>query len=125
MKQIILDRASSSKLQGIQDEVELCDESGNLLGSFSTQEGGSRRDSFERIVLDSVSAAKLLPLKRRVQLCDESGTVLGFFSPQEHRSLYDGAQIPFTEDGLREAEQDSVCYTPAVILAYLKSLDRP
>ena len=69
-----------------------------------------------------MSAAKLLPLRNRVELCDESGTVLGFFSPQEHRSLYDGVEIPFTEEELRKAEQNPVCYTTEEVLAHLRNL---
>lgn len=35
MRKVILDRETLSKLSGLQDDLELCDESGQTLGYFS------------------------------------------------------------------------------------------
>ncbi len=36
------------------------------------------------------------------------------------RSLYEGLEIPFTEEELRQPEQETESYTTAEVLAYLE-----
>ncbi|HEX8200088.1 MAG TPA: hypothetical protein VF590_06345 [Isosphaeraceae bacterium] len=77
-----------------------------------------------KIIIDSATASILQSQTGRVELCDDSGRTLGYFTPRQDRSLYEGVEIPFTEEELRQAEQATERYTTEEVLAYLKSLEK-
>ena len=75
-----------------------------------------------RIVLDPATSARLKQeAADQIELCDDSGHTLGFFKPLADRSLYEGLEIPFTEEELALAEQETKTYSTAEVLAHLKS----
>jgi hypothetical protein len=60
-----------------------------------------------KLILDPETSSKLQSLTGPVELCNDSGRTLGYFTPAEDRSLYEGVEIPFTEEELRRAEQST------------------
>ena len=73
-----------------------------------------------RVILDEAALAKLRQIAEKVELCDSEGHTLGTFTPLANRSLYEGVEIPITEEELREAEKDLRGRTLAEILADLE-----
>ncbi len=70
-----------------------------------------------RIVLDPGTSARLKQeAADQIELCDDSGHTLGFFKPLADRSLYEGLEIPFTEEELALAEQETKTYSTAEVL---------
>jgi len=60
-------------------------------------------------------------LAARVEICDESGNVLGYFSPKGDRSLYEGIEVPISEEELDRREKEGGGRTLAEILADLEN----
>ncbi len=75
-----------------------------------------------RLILDSTMEARFASLKEWVAVCDRSGRVLGFFTPAADRSLYEGIEVPFSEEEIRQAEEETESYTTKEVLAHLESL---
>jgi hypothetical protein len=63
-------------------------------------------------------------LRERLEVCDEKGLTLGYVQPvpSRDRSLYEGVEIPVSEEELQRAEQETESYTTAEVLAYLEKL---
>ena len=59
-----------------------------------------------RVVLERATLEKLFEPREDLEVCDEAGNVLGRFSPKLDHELYEGVVIPFTEEQLRQAEQE-------------------
>ncbi len=59
-----------------------------------------------RIILDESALAKLRGVQGKAEICDGGGRTVGHFTPAPDRSLYEGLEIPITEEELRQAEQD-------------------
>ena len=78
-----------------------------------------------KLILDPETSSKLRSLTGPVELCNDSGRTPGYFTPAEDRSLYEGVEIPFTEEELRRAEQETESYTTEEVLEYLKNLETP
>ena len=70
-----------------------------------------------KLMVDASMAKKLIGIKGSVLLCDQAGTVLGRVVPP---SPYDDLVVPFTEDELRQAEEESEEYSLAQILDELE-----
>jgi len=70
-----------------------------------------------KLMVDEKTAGKLKGFKDPVLLCDPSGHVIGRVIPP---SLYDGLVIPFTEEELRKAEEETEEYSLAEVLAELE-----
>ncbi len=72
-------------------------------------------------------ASKLANLTGEVEVCDPSGRVLGYFRPNvPDRSLYEGIEIPVTEEELQRSEQEmreGKGFTTAQVLDHLKGLE--
>jgi hypothetical protein len=81
-----------------------------------------REPDMTEVVLDQATVARLLPLKESLALYDESGQFLGCFMPASARSLYEGVEVPVSEEELQRAEQDPESYTTTEVLAYLENL---
>jgi hypothetical protein len=79
-----------------------------------------------RLILDPATAAKLDGTAGSIELCDPSGRTLGYFTPVVDRSLYQGVEIPFSEEELARAEKEveGKTYTTDEVLAHLRSLER-
>jgi hypothetical protein len=77
-----------------------------------------------RIMIDRATLAKLQHLRDKTEFVDEAGQPLGTFEPdpQRERALYEGLVIPFTEEELHLAEQESESYSTAEVVAYLEGL---
>jgi hypothetical protein len=80
-----------------------------------------------RVILDMATSAKLDQVAGQVEVCDPSGRTLGYFTPVVDRSLYEGVEIPFSEEELVRGEEETSgrTYTTAEVLAHLKSLEKP
>lgn len=70
-----------------------------------------------KLMVDATTAGLLKDIKAPVLLCDPAGHVIARAVPP---SPYDGAVIPFTEEELRQSEDNPEEYTLAEILANLK-----
>ncbi|MBI1914662.1 MAG: hypothetical protein HYS12_07980 [Planctomycetes bacterium] len=75
-----------------------------------------------KVILDEATEARFTGLAGRVAVCDHEERTLGIFIPVADHSLYEGVEIPFTEDDLKKAEEETESYTTAEVLAYLESL---
>lgn len=77
-----------------------------------------------KLILNKDLLAKLGQLRERTELCDEDGRAIGVFQPDpsRDRSLYEGAEIPVSEEELQRAEQDPESFTTSEVLAYLEKL---
>jgi hypothetical protein len=73
-----------------------------------------------RVILDEATLSKLLQVQERVELCDATGRTWGYFTPVADRSLYEGLEVPFTEEELRIRDQDSRGRTLPEILTDLE-----
>jgi hypothetical protein len=58
-----------------------------------------------KVILDHDSS-KLENLADRVEVCDRSGRTLGYFVPAVDRSLYEGLQVPFSDEELDRFERE-------------------
>jgi len=78
-----------------------------------------------RIILDPATSARLGAVAGRAELCDNAGRTLGYFTPAVDRALYEGVEIPFSEEELARADKEAEgrTYTTAEVLAHLKSLE--
>ena len=72
-----------------------------------------------RIVVDQASSTKFSGLADTAELCDEAGRVLGYFTPAQSPSLYEGLQVPFSEQELDQIEQGPKGRTLPEIMADL------
>lgn len=70
-----------------------------------------------KLMVDASMAKKLSGLTGSVLLCDQSGKILGRVVPP---SPYDDIVIPFTEEEIRQAEEETEEYSLAEILAELE-----
>ena len=70
-----------------------------------------------RLMVDATMASKLKNITAPVLLCDPSGHVVGRVVPP---SPYDEVVVPFTEEELRQAEDETEEYRLAEILAELE-----
>jgi hypothetical protein len=77
----------------------------------------SRSFSMTKLMVDASMAKKLTGLQGSVLLCDPAGKVLGRVVPP---SPYDDVVVPFTEDELRQAEEESEEYSLPQVLAELE-----
>jgi hypothetical protein len=75
-----------------------------------------------RLILDPTMEARFANLKERVEVCDGSGRVLGVFTPAADHTLYQGIEVPFNEEEIRQAEEETESYTTKEVLAHLESL---
>jgi hypothetical protein len=73
-----------------------------------------------RVILDPTALAKLRQAGEGVEVCDEAGRTQGYFTPVTDRSLYEGLQIPFTEEELQRRERQEGGRTLKEILADLE-----
>jgi hypothetical protein len=93
MTRIILDAGLRQKLNNLREPLELCDESGRVLGRFTPA----------------------------LELCDESGRVLGQLYPPLESSPTNGTEPHLSEEELQRREQEPE-YSTAEVLAYLEKL---
>ena len=70
-----------------------------------------------RLMIDAMMASKLRDSKDPVLLCDPAGQVVGRVIPP---SLYDDVVIPFTEEELLQAEEETEEFSLTEILAELE-----
>jgi hypothetical protein len=70
-----------------------------------------------KLMVDASMAKKLMGIKNSVLLCDPAGKVLGRVVPP---SPYDDVVVPFSEDEIRQAEEETEEYPLAEILAKLE-----
>jgi hypothetical protein len=75
-----------------------------------------------RIVLDAATRARLTGVIDCAELCDESGRSLGHFIPAVDSAWYREIEVPFTNEELDAAEQESEVYTTAEVLHHLNQL---
>jgi hypothetical protein len=75
-----------------------------------------------RVILEHESR-KLANLTDRVEFCDGEGRTLGYFVPVRERSLYEGIEIPVSDEELRRAEQQEGGRTTVEVLRYLGILE--
>jgi hypothetical protein len=75
-----------------------------------------------QIILDQAEEGRFTGLTGHATVCDHQGRTLGIFVPVADRSLYEGVEIPFTEEELREAEEQTESCTTAEVLAHLEKL---
>ena len=75
-----------------------------------------------KVILDEATEARFTGLAGHIAVCDHEGRTLGIFIPVADRSLYEGVEIPFTEEELKKAEEDTESYTTAEVLAHLENL---
>jgi hypothetical protein len=75
-----------------------------------------------KLILDTMMEAHFADLKGQVEVCDRSGRVLGYFIPVVDRSLYERIKVPFSEEEIRKAEEETESYTTKEVLAYLVSM---
>lgn len=60
-----------------------------------------------RITLNAPLIEELKAIRERVEVCDDEGHRIGFFDPDRSASSYPDPRIPFTEEELRLAEQET------------------
>jgi len=70
-----------------------------------------------KLMIDPVMAGKLRAMKDPILLCDTAGQVLGRVVPA---SPYDDVIVPFSEEELRHAEEESAEHTLAEVLSQLE-----
>jgi hypothetical protein len=70
-----------------------------------------------KLMVDQAMADKFKNLDGPVLVCDASGKVIGRLIPA---SLYDRVVVPFTEQELEQAEEETEEFTLAEILAELE-----
>jgi hypothetical protein len=77
-----------------------------------------------RVVLNEALRTLFKDFTQPLELCDESGHVVGRFEPTADVDLseYEKWEPEFTEEELRQAEQDPVSFSTDEVLAYLRSL---
>ena len=73
-----------------------------------------------KVILDTTTEARFTGLAERVTVCNHEGRTLGIFIPVADRSLYEGVEIPFTEEELDRFEQEPGGRPLAEILADLE-----
>ncbi len=75
-----------------------------------------------RVTLDKAMRANLHNLAEMLEVCDESGQVLGYFAPlvEQDGSLYEGAEIPVTDEEVQELLKQPPGRPLAEILADLE-----
>jgi hypothetical protein len=76
----------------------------------------------KKVVLDAGLRSKLLDLAHSLELCDENGRVLGYFAPiaSKEPNSYEGLEIPFSEEEIREFMKQTGGRPLADILADLE-----
>ena len=74
----------------------------------------------DRIVIDQVNSIKFGHLDHAAELCDEAGHLLGYFTPARAPSLYDGVQVPVSEEELDQIEREGGGRSLAEIMADLE-----
>jgi len=58
-----------------------------------------------RVFLDSAALARFNGVNERAVVCDEAGRTIGYFTPAVDGSLYEGVDIPISEDELDGRER--------------------
>ena len=100
MTKVVVDATLRSKLHGLAEPLELCDESGDVLGHvFPT--GERKEAAMTRVVVDAGLRRQLHDLTEPLELCDESGEVLGRILPTVDLSQYEPWEPPISEEELR------------------------
>ena len=76
----------------------------------------------KKVVLDAGLRGKLFNLTHSLELCDETGRVLGYFAPiaSKEANPYEGLEIPFSEEEIREFMKETGGRPLADILADLE-----
>ncbi len=77
-----------------------------------------------KVLLTAGAEAPFRGLTEPVEVCDHEGRTLGVFTPAADRSLYEGLTIPFSEEEIRQAEEETESYSTEEVLAHLESLQQ-
>jgi hypothetical protein len=60
----------------------------------------------DKLTIDPSTGMKLTGLQHSVELCDASGQILGWFQPAVTPEKYECLEPPFSEEELRNADQE-------------------
>ena len=60
----------------------------------------------DKLTIDPATGLQLAGLQHPVELCDPSGRVVGWFQPAVTPETFEGLDPPFSEEELRQAEQE-------------------
>ncbi len=75
-----------------------------------------------QVIADQFLRAKMANFAETVEICDDQGRVLGYYAPviSQGRPMYEGVEIPFTEEEIKEFLQQDGGRPLADILADLE-----
>src|SRR5262249_44298587 len=82
-------------------------------------------ESMSELTLDQTALSQLRAVKDSAKIIDESGRLLGYFIPAVDRELYEGLEVPVSNEELRRAERETKSYSTAEVIAHLNTLGTP